>query len=106
MKDVEFHGSSLDDLKSFPDEMRREAGHQISRVQNGLMPADWKTVTTVGNGVKEIRIRDEDGAFRIIYVSEYKGLVHVLHAFQKKDNKTRKADIDKAKRRYRAMKNG
>lgn len=105
MKEVKFHGSSQRDLINFPNEMRREAGHQIDRVQRGLSPADWKPMKTVGPGAKEIRIRDDDGAYRVIYVAEYKGLVHVLHAFQKKDEQTRKADIDLAKKRYKAMKN-
>ena len=65
-KPIEFLGSSLTDLKSFPDDARSEAGHQLSRVQLGLDPADWKAMPTVGSGPYEIRVRDEAGAFRVI----------------------------------------
>ena len=57
-KPVEFRGSSLDDLRSFPLPARREAGHQLDQVQNGQEPDDWKPMNTVGQGVKEIRIWD------------------------------------------------
>ena len=86
-KPIEFVGSSLADLKAFPDEARSEAGHQISRVQLGLDPADWKAMPTVGPGAYEIRVRDEAGAFRVIYVAKLPEAVFVLHCFQKKTKK-------------------
>ncbi len=55
-KPVEFLGSSLDDLRAFPLIARREAGHQIDQVQRGREPDDWKPMSTVGQGVREIRI--------------------------------------------------
>ena len=102
-KPVNFCGSSLDDLRAFPLSARREAGHQIDQVQHGLEPDDWKPMNTVGQGVKEIRIRDAVGAFRIIYVAKLADAVHVLHCFQKKTAKTSKADLDLAARRYRDL---
>jgi phage-related protein len=33
-------------------------------VQHGHEPDDWKPMNTVGQGVREIRIRDAAGAFR------------------------------------------
>lgn len=68
-KPVEFRGNSLDDLRSFPLAARREAGHQLDQVQHGLEPDDWKPMNTVGQGVRELRIRDTTGAFRVIYVA-------------------------------------
>jgi phage-related protein len=65
-KAVEFRGSSLEDLRAFPLTARREAGHQLDRVQHGREPDDWKPMTAVGHGVVEIRIRDEAGAFRVL----------------------------------------
>lgn len=102
-KSVEFRGASLDDLRAFPLEARREAGYQLDRVQNGLKPDDWKPMNTVGQGVKEIRIRDAAGAFRVIYVTKFADVVYVLHCFQKKTEKTSKADIDLAAKRYRDL---
>lgn len=102
-KPVEFRGSALDDLRSFPLSARREAGHQIDQVQNGQEPDDWKPMATVGQGVREIRIRDADGAFRVMYVAKFADAVYVLHCFQKKTQKTSKTDLDLATKRYRDL---
>ena len=100
---VEFRGRSLDDLRAFPIAARREAGHQLDQVQNGQEPDDWKPINTVGHGVKEIRIRDAAGIFRVIYVAKFADVVFVLHCFQKKTQKTSKADVDLAAKRYRDL---
>jgi len=102
-KSVEFRGSSLDDLRVFPLSARREAGHQLDQVQNGQEPDDWKPMNTVGQGVKEIRIQDASGAFRILYVAKLADAVYVLHCFQKKTQKTSKVDVDLAAKRYREV---
>lgn len=95
-KPVEFRGSSLGDLRAFPLTARREAGHQLDRVQNVREPDDWKPMITVDQGVKEIRIRDEAGAFRILYLAKFADAVYVLHCFQKKTEKTSKAAVGTA----------
>jgi phage-related protein len=100
---VEFCGSSLTDLRKFPVSARREAGYQLDQVQHGGEPDDWKTMNAIGPGVREIRIRDENGAFRVIYVAKFAYAVYVLHCFQKKTQKTSKADIDLAANRYREL---
>ena len=99
-KPIEFRGSALDDLRAFPTTSRREAGHQLDQVQHGIEPDDWKPMPTIGQGVREIRIRDSSGAFRIIYVAKFADAVYVLHCFQKKTQKTRKLDLDLAGKRY------
>ena len=83
MKPVEFLGDSLDRLRAFPQGPRRDAGFQLDRVQRGLDPDDWKPMKSVGQGVREIRVRDESGAFRAIYLATLPDAVYVLHAFQK-----------------------
>ncbi len=103
MKDVRFVGCSLDDLKHFPAGARREAGFELSNVQAGLQPSDWKLMNTVGAGAVEIRIKDAAGICRVIYVARFEEAIYVLHAFQKKTRKTRKADIELAKARYKAL---
>ena len=60
-------------------------------------------MTTVGQGVKEIRVRDVVGAFRVMYVAKFADVVYVLHCFQKKTQKTSKGDIDLAEKRYRGL---
>jgi len=97
-------GTSIDDLKAFPLEARKEAGYQLQRVQQGLDPDDWKPFSNIGKGVREIRIRDEKGVFRVIYLTRFKLGVYVLHCFQKKTPKTLKRDIDIAKVRFKAAK--
>ncbi|BCH16468.1 hypothetical protein MesoLjLa_33190 [Mesorhizobium sp. L-2-11] len=57
-------------------------------------------MATIGKGVQEIRIRDDAGAFRLIYVAKFADAVYVLHCFQKKTPKTRKMDLDLAAKRY------
>jgi len=103
VKTVEFRGSALDDLRAFPPSARREAGHQPDQVQNGREADDWKPMSSVGQGVQEIRIRDEAGAFRVVYVAKFADVVYVLHCFQKKTQKTGKTDLELASRRYREL---
>ncbi len=96
MKEIEFHGRTIIEICNFPAAAKREAGHQLDRVQHGHHPNDWKPMTSIGTGVREIRIQ-EQGQYRVIYIAKLKDVIHVLHAFQKKTQKTRKQDIDAAK---------
>ena len=101
MKRIAFLGDSLASLRDFPEEVRINAGHQLYRVQNGLDPDDWKPMKSIGPGVREIRIRDRSGAYRIIYLATLADTVLVLHAFQKKAQTTTQKDIDLAARRLK-----
>ena len=94
-------GSSRDDLASFPVEVRARAGHELFMVQVGRDPENWKPMSSVGPGACEIRVRDPSGAYRVIYVAKFADAVYVLHAFQKKTQKTTRADLDLAVQRYR-----
>lgn len=102
MKSLEFVGSSLDDLKEFPAEARRAAGFELGFVQRGLEPSDWKPMKEVGAGVREIRIHVL-GEWRVLYVAKFAESVYVLHAFQKKTQKTTREDIGLARARYRQI---
>lgn len=103
MKPVAFVGSALDELRDFPASARREAGYQLDRIQCGLDPDDWRPMTSVGPGVREIRVRDEAGAFRVVYVATLPEAVYVLHAFGKKTQQTAKRDLDLAASRLRQI---
>jgi phage-related protein len=103
MKPVAFWGDSLEALRAFPQSARRMAGLQLDRVQRGLDPDDWKPMSTVGSGVREIRVQDADGAFRVLYVAQFADAVYVLHCFQKKSSKTNKSEIELARKRYREL---
>mgnify|MGYP001598137659 CR=1 FL=1 len=103
MKPITFLGDSLDQLRDFPQGVRREAGFQLDRVQRGLMPENWKPVKTVGKGVNEIRVRDEAGAYRVVYLATFPEAVYVLHAFQKKTQTTAKTDVELAQNRLQSL---
>jgi phage-related protein len=104
VKKIVFLGDSLQRLRDFPTLARAQAGHQLNEVQEGRDPDDWKPMGTVGPGVREIRIRDEAGAFRVIYLATLRDAVLVLHAFQKKSQRTAQRDIDLAAARLREWK--
>ena len=76
------------------------------QVQKGRDPSDWKPMPTIGAGVREIRIRDTAGAYRVIYVATLAAAIHVLHAFEKKSQKTVQRDLDLATTRLRQLKRG
>ena len=104
MKRIWFLGDSRDAIRAFPDDPRYRAGVELRAVQNGLDPDDWKPMKAVGRGVREIRIRDASGAFRIIYLATLADRVLVLHAFQKKTQQTAQRDIELAATRLREWK--
>jgi phage-related protein len=104
MKLLRFAGSAKADLSAFPDRARIRAGYELFMVQAGREPGDWKPMPTVGAGAAEIRVRDETGAYRVIYVARFADAVYVLHAFQKKSQKTARADLMVAAQRYRDIK--
>ena len=102
MKPLDFIGSSLDDLRNFPEEARKEAGFELFAVQRGYEPRDWKPMPSIGRGVKEIRIHVL-GEWRVIYAARFEDAVHVLHSFQKKTRKTSQHDIEIARKRYKQI---
>lgn len=104
MKPVSFLGDSLARLRDFPDDARAEAGYQLSQVQLGNDPDDWKPMATIGPGVREIRVRERSGVFRVIYLATLADRVLVLHAFTKKTQQTARKDIEVAARRLREWK--
>ncbi len=101
MKRLRFVGSARDDLSAFPKPVRVRAGQELFLVQMGRQPDDWKPMPTVGLGAREIRVRDAAGAYRVVYVASFRDAVYVLHAFQKKSEKTARGDLALAGRRYR-----
>lgn len=103
MKPLRFVGSSLDDLRDFPAEVRRQVGFELYAAQRGLEPSDWRPMPEVGPGVREIRVHVL-GERRVLYVARFANTIYVLHAFRKKTQKTRREDIELARQRYRQIK--
>lgn len=103
LKAVIWMGGSKDDLVAFPADARREAGYQLESVQRGDEPQDWKPMTSVGPGVREIRVREASGAFRVIYLATRPEAIYVLHCFQKKSQQTSRHDLVLARARFKAV---
>ncbi|MDZ4811402.1 MAG: type II toxin-antitoxin system RelE/ParE family toxin [Pseudomonadota bacterium] len=103
MKALHWIGTSLTDLCRFPVSARTEAGTDLRLVQQGVDPRDWKPMPDIGAGVREVRVRTRDGAFRVFYVVESATDVYVLHAFQKKTQRTSAQDISKGSVRYKLI---
>jgi phage-related protein len=104
MKLIQWLGSSRADVRAFPEDARIDAGWQLELVQRGEDPDDWKPMPTIGPGVREIRIREASGAFRVVYLATLEDRVLVLHAFQKKTQATPKKDIELAIQRLKRWK--
>lgn len=102
MKTVYWEGDSLAEVSSLPKRVKRLIGYELERVQNGFEPTDWKPISSIGLGVKEIRIHSFN-EYRILYVTKIKNAVHILHAFVKKTQKTSKQDIEIARKRYQLL---
>src|ERR1700745_1905430 len=103
MKPVIWLVSSKEDLMAFPDGARRDAGYQLGLVQAGTDPPDWKPMQTIEAGVGETRSGDADGTFRVIYLATRPEGVYVLHAFQKKTQKTSLRDLRLAQERLKLI---
>jgi phage-related protein len=95
-------GSSRRDIRAFPSAARRVAGFQLLRVQQGMELTDWKPMTSVGSGVREIRVHTETER-RVCYVARFAEGVYVLHAFEKRSQKTPAKDLELARTRYREL---
>jgi phage-related protein len=101
MKQILWMGCSKADLRAFPAAVMDDMGHQLFLVQCGLEPDDWKPMTTVGAGVKEIRVKDIAGNFRTLYLATRADAVYVLHCFHKKTQQTAQRDIELARQRLK-----
>ena len=106
MRPVRFLGDSLKSLRDFSEDARHDAGYQLDKVQRGEQPDDFKPMPAIGRGVEEIRVTDDSGAYRVIYVARRVEAVYVLHAFQKKTQATSRRDIETAKRRFAQLPGG
>jgi phage-related protein len=103
MKPIRFAGDALAELRAFPQAARHDAGYQLHRVQCGEQPDNFKPMPDIGQGVEELRVRDATGAYRVIYTARLADVVYVLHAFQKKTQRTAPADVELARQRFKQV---
>lgn len=106
MKELEFLGDSQKAISEFPRDARQAAGYQLRRVQDGLLPEDFKPMSDIGAGVVEIRVWAGQGTYRVMYTARLADKVYVLHAFQKKTQKTTERDKEIARKRFNQMLRG
>lgn len=90
-------------MRQFPETVQDSLGFELFRVQCELEPKNWKPMTSIGAGVKEIRVRDQAGIFRMIYLATRPEGVYVLHCFQKKTQQTSRSDLELAVKRFKAI---
>lgn len=102
MKPVAWVGSAKRDLMACADDVKAVAGRELERVQRGADPTDWKPMTSIGPGTREIRIH-VTGAVRVCYVAMFPEAIYVLHVFEKKTRKTSPRDLALGQHRYRLM---
>lgn len=104
LKPCRWVGSSLKDLQAFPDKVKADIGTALMYAQAGTKAGRVKPFKGVGSGVLEI-VDDHDGdTYRCVYLLRLKGVVYVLHAFQKKSKagiKTPPKDVELIRSRIR-----
>jgi phage-related protein len=98
-------GSSLKDLREFPDEVKDEMGFALYEAQCGLKPMTAKPLKGFGGaGVLEVVSDYQTDTYRAVYTVRLEDRIYVLHAFQKKSKKgiaMPKSDLELIKRRLR-----
>ncbi len=95
-------GDSLEVIQGWSRPTRVQAGGELRRLQIGSVPIHWRSMKSVGRGVREIKI-SEGGQFRVLYLMRRGELIVVLHAFEKKTQRTAKTDIDLGKQRLKSL---
>lgn len=98
-KPLAFVGSALRDFQQLPNEAHGRFIAEFDCLREGRDPLHWKPMSSVGSGVREIRV-NVGRAFRAIYVATFPDAIYVLHVFEKKSQKTARRDIELARVRF------
>ena len=101
-KNIYWLGRSQAIVRGFAKFVRSEIGYQLYRLQQGLLPTDYKPMPRIGVGVYEFRLH-KPNEHRVIYVTKFENCVYVLHAFEKKTQKTTKMHLEIAAKNYRDL---
>jgi phage-related protein len=99
-------GSSLHDMRDFPEEVRRTMGFALWQAQQGGKHLDAKVLQGFGGaGLLEVIEDHHGGTFRGVYTVKFAGAVYSLHSFQKKSKKgvkTPASDMNLIRQRLKA----
>lgn len=93
------------ELKKFPREVLEDLLDAIARLGKGVilnMPLS-KHMPSIDKNAHELRLKDRNGIYRVFYVIKKKDAIYIVHAFQKKSQKTPTKTIDLVKKRIRSL---
>jgi len=97
-KELVWVGSSRDDLRAFPEEVRQVMGFALYEAQRGAKHVSAKPLRGFkGAGVLEVTDDFDGDTFRAVYTVRFSDTVYVLHAFEKKSKRgisTPKREVD------------
>jgi phage-related protein len=100
---IAWEGDSKEVISSFPDAVRYNLGFDLRLLQQGQQPMDYRPMSSIGPGVFELRDQDERAWYRVIYLSRVRGVIHVLHCFEKRSRETPMKEINTARQRLKAV---
>jgi len=105
VKVARFHSAARDEIRAFPEDVRRTLGKAIYDLQNGHTPAMplSRPMPNVGHGVAELRVRDAAGVYRVFYVAQTAEAILIFHAFMKKTQKTPIREVGLGRKRLKEM---
>jgi phage-related protein len=90
-------GNSREIISAFPHEVKQNLGYALRLLQWGEEPPDYRPLPSVGKGLFELRDRDKDGWYRVIYLSRTDDVIHAVHAFEKDSRKMPERDKETAR---------
>ena len=99
---IRWLGDSQDVIRGFSKEARQNLGNDLQRLDEGEEPLDFARMGAVLPGVLELRDRDSERWYRVLYIP-LDGLIYVLHCFTKKTNQTPQKDIETARKRLQLL---
>jgi phage-related protein len=105
VKPAVFHPKARAVIQEFPEEVRRELGKAIFDLQKGEklgMPLS-RTMSAVGVGVEELRVKDRSGIYRVFCYARLVDRIVIFHAFIKKTQQTPKHEIDLGRKRLKEL---
>jgi phage-related protein len=105
MNKIVWNKKALKEVQSFPDPIKKELGYLLFKLQRGesLAMPHSRPMPSVRKGCSELRVKGEDGAYRVFYFFKIENEIIVFHAFKKKTQKTSSKDIDLGKKNLKDM---
>ena len=99
MNEIIWHRKALGVIKSFPVSVKKDLGYLLYRLQAGetLTMPHSRSMRFVGKGCFELRVKGDDGTYRVFYILKMENKILVFHAFKKKTQKTPQHEIELAK---------